>query len=280
MELAHEAGGDDADDAVVPGAGAEDDDGITLGVEVAGEHFGSFAADEIFVGLAFAVVGVEFLGEVEGEAAAVGVEGFEGVFGHVHAAGGIDARADAEADVHGGGVAIHAGDFLEGFEAGVEGEREAFEAVADEKAVFRDHRDDIGDGGDGDEVEEFLEVEGGFAGFEEGVAEFEGNTGGAEVGEFGAAFRVDEGVAVGACVWEGLVVIDDDDIDALGAKHGDFVDGDGAAIDGDEEVGFGALAHAAFEGGDAEAVPFGTAAGGEVARFEAVGAEDPPHEGD
>jgi len=112
------------------------------------------------------------------------------------------------------------------------------------------------------------------------VAEFEGDTGGAEVGEFGAAFRVDEGVAVGACVREGLVVIDDDDIDALGAKHGDFVDGDGAAIDGDEEVGFRALVHAAFEGCDAEAVSLGAAAGDEVAWFEAIGAEDPPHEGD
>ncbi len=85
---------------------------------------------------------------------------------------------------------------MEGAEAGVGGLVELDEAVADEDAVFTDEGDDVGDGGGGDEVEEVFEIEGGGACFEEGVGDFKGDAGGAEVGELVAAFGVNEGVAV------------------------------------------------------------------------------------
>lgn len=73
--------------------------------------------------------------------------------------------------------------------------------MADEEAVFFDEWDDIGDGGDGDEFEEFLEVEViGGAGADEGVAEFEADACGAEVGGAAAAFGIDDGDGVGAAV--------------------------------------------------------------------------------
>ncbi len=58
-----------------------------------------FLADGCFEGLALAVVGVEFLGELSGGGRAVRVEECEGVFGGVHSAGGVDSGADAETDV-------------------------------------------------------------------------------------------------------------------------------------------------------------------------------------
>lgn len=76
------------------------------------------------------------------------------------------------------------------------------------------------------------------------------------------------------------MVVDDDDIDAVVAEGFDFVEGDGAAVDGDEEVGFGAFLHAAVDGGGGEAVAFGGAFGDEVPGFDAVGVEDTAHDGD
>ncbi len=155
-----------------------------------------------------------------------------------------------------------------------------FEAVAHHQAVLADHRDDVGNGGDRDEIDEFLEIEVHLAGLQQGVAEFENHASGAEVGEIIAAFRVHQGAAIRPHTGDRFVVIDDQDVDAVGPQGRDFVDGNRAAIDRNQEVGFGALRHAAFERRRAEAVAFRAAARDEVAGFQAVGHQNPPHQGD
>lgn len=79
------------------------------------------------------------------------------------------------------------------------------------------------------------------------------------------------------------MVVDDNNVDPLGAELRDGADGDGAAVNGDEEVGAlarGAFFHAAFEGGFVEAVTFGGATGDEALRVESVGLEDFFKDGD
>jgi hypothetical protein len=115
--------------------------------------------------------------------------------------------------------------------------------VAHDDAVFTREGDDVGNGGDGDQFEKRFEdsVKAGFgpagAG-QDGVSEFEGDSGAAEVGvrviAIGAT-GVDDGEGRGEGGFGEVVVCDDDvDIEFAGAADGGF--GADAVIDADDET--------------------------------------------
>ena len=121
-----------------------------------------------------------------------GQEQAQGVFGGFEAAGGIEAGRELEADFVGAERGRGLGDSFQGDQAGPLGGVQAFQAGGDQNAVFAGERDDVGDGAEGDQVEQGAQVEVGCAGqagfasaLEEGVGEFEGEAGGAEFGEGG-----------------------------------------------------------------------------------------------
>lgn len=76
-----------------------DDGGLASGVEVSCDPRLDLFGDEALEVLAFAVLGVEALGEACGFEGVVGEEQLKGGIGFAEAACGIDARAEAEADV-------------------------------------------------------------------------------------------------------------------------------------------------------------------------------------
>jgi len=84
--------------------------------------------------------------------------------------------------------------------------------------------------------------------------EDESDTGKIVESPLAVALRIDEGVRSGKFRRKSMV-IDDDDVDTLGAEPGDLLDSGGAAIDGDEERGFVFL-DAPFNAVLAEAVAF------------------------
>lgn len=111
------------------------------------------------------------------------------------------------------------------------------EAFADEDTVFGDEGCQVGEGGEGDEVEEVADVEVGEAAvFQHRVGELEGDAGTAEVVEILAKLGVDEGLAIGACAGE-FVVIEDDEVHAGLAEEGCAFEGVCGAIHRDEEGG-------------------------------------------
>ena len=149
-----------------------------------------------------------------------------------------------------------------------------FEAFADEEPVFGDEGDDVGDGGEGDEVELGFEVEVFCAAaFAHGVGEFEDDAGAAEVVEGVAEFRIDESGADGGAGGVGFVVVEDDDLDAAFGEPCGFGFGGGSAVDGDEEVD-GAFVETALEAIGGEPVAFFHAEREEAAWGEPVGDED------
>ena len=274
MVAAHEAGGDDADDAWVPAFRGDDEScGVVFGGEAVGEFLG-FVLDAVFDVLTFAVLAVEGGGQGGGAGWVGAEEEVEGSVGAVESAGGVEAGAEAEAEVHAVEWGADAGDFDEGAEAWSGAAFELFEAFADEEPVFGDEGDDVGDGGEGDEVELGFEVEVFCAAaFAHGVGEFEDDASGAEVVEGVAEFRIDEGGADGGAGGVGFVVVEDDDLDAALGEPCGFGFGGGAAVDGDEEVD-GAFVETALEAVGGEPVAFFHAEREEAAWGEPVGDED------
>ena len=116
------------------------------------------------------------LGEVFGS------QQVEGGLGGVEAAGGIEARAEAESEVHGARSSLHSADVLEGAEAGVAGGFQFFQSFGDEEAIFCHERHNVSHRAEGDEVEQVFEqaaLRRGAARFEQGMSQFEGEPGGA-----------------------------------------------------------------------------------------------------
>ena len=71
-----------------------------------------------------------------------------------HAAGGVEAGGELEADVgRVDVVAVEAGGADQGEQSGQAGLRDAAEAVGDERAVLADERGDVGDGPEGGQRE-------------------------------------------------------------------------------------------------------------------------------
>ena len=155
-----DAGGEDAEDAAMPLGMAEDDAlgwvGTGFGakgeqLELDGFEGGGFA------GAAVLVEGVELLREFCGRGRGSRVRKSSTTSrGDVHAAGGVDTRGEAEADLVCGGGAVQGdfGDLHEGAEARLNGVGELAQADGDDGAILAGEGDGVGDGGDGDELEE------------------------------------------------------------------------------------------------------------------------------
>ena len=99
---------------------------------------------------------VEFFGQGAGAGGVAGEEHLDDVAGDVHAAGGVDARGDAEAYFGGGGRAVERdlGDLHQGAQAGLDGIAQLAQAESGDGAIFAGERDGVGDGGDGYQLEE------------------------------------------------------------------------------------------------------------------------------
>ena len=140
-----DAGGDDADDAGVEGGVGDDENGIYIfdfRFSIFDLVFGDLQ-HFLFGGLPFAVLGFEVLGDFFGAFWGRRGQEFDGFSGVTHAAGGVQARGESEAD--GGTIDLFplavvvlavAGGFDEGEDAGVLGAEKLGEAVADDDAVF------------------------------------------------------------------------------------------------------------------------------------------------
>jgi hypothetical protein len=223
-----------------------------------------------FGGAAVVVEAVKFFGEGAGGGGVAREEELDDVAGDLHAAGGVEAGREAEADVGGGDGAggVDAGELHERAETGLRGAAEFSEADVRDGAVFAGERDGVGDGGDGEELKEAREGFGAEAielditlrsvasgAFEEGLCEFEGDGGSAEilagVGAVGLV-GVEHGEGVGDAVeLVGEMVVGDDEVEgeARGLLGGG-VSAD-AGVDGDDEadafgcgVGYAGFAHA------------------------------------
>src|ERR1700722_13570465 len=111
----------DADDTAVPALSVDDD---AVGVEkcgIAGEAFFHGTQDSPLFLLAVGVEMIEFRGEFAGSGRIFHAEEFDHVAGHVHAAGGVDSRSDAEAYFAGRGRTLGGNlrDFEQGLEPGI-----------------------------------------------------------------------------------------------------------------------------------------------------------------
>jgi hypothetical protein len=189
--------------------------------------------------------------------AVLGQQQLEAGVGAVEAAGGVQARAEAEADRAGVDRArVDLGDVHQRPQARLPGRGELAEALADEAAVLAQQRDDVGDGGERHEVEVLVGHARVLAvGLQECLRELVRDGGGAEVRTWvladpGVHDRGVRQIAVGA----GAVVVGDDHVHPGRAGARDLLDRGDRAVDGDQQVG-AALGQAVDgRGGEAVAV--------------------------
>ena len=165
---------------------------------------------------------------VASSAARCGVAGGEELDdfrGDVHAAGGVDARGEAEgyveaSDLFGGGVEGGGGE--EGAESDAGGTAQLTQAEGGDDAVLALERNGVGDGGDGGHFEEagqgFFAGASGVAAFEDGLRELERDGCAAEgflrIGAAGLV-GIEDGERDGYRVVRfGEVVVGDDEVEA------------------------------------------------------------------
>ena len=154
-----DARGENSEDAAMPGGVVEDD---ALGEKISrcGAQGFELGFDRLeglgFGGAALVVEAVEFFCELGCAGRVFCEEEFDDVAGDVHAAGGVDAWGEAEADFGGGGGAVYGDlrDLHEGAQAGLDGVAKFAQAQSGDDAVLAFERDGVGDGSDGDELEE------------------------------------------------------------------------------------------------------------------------------
>ncbi len=211
-----------------------------------------------FGGAALVIEAVQFFCQLGCAGGISCEEELDDIAGDVHSAGGVDAGADAEAYFGGGGGAVrwNLRDLHEGAEAGLDGVAEFAQTECSDDAVFPVERHGVGDGGDGDELEEGgneaavetqaldFGIGGGLCGCEqEGVGQFEGYGGSAEIFErVGAAglCGIDDGERFGdALSVVGEVVVGDDEVEAEGFCFGCGGEGADAGVYADDEADSG-----------------------------------------
>ena len=134
-----DARGEDADDAAMPAVAVDDEEAVggdfRVGCEAGfdgGERGGFHVA-------ALAVEALEFGGELGGAVRVARGKELDDVGGHVHAAGGVDARREAEGDVEAGelfGCGIERGRGKERAQAGAHGTAQLAQAEGGDGAVF------------------------------------------------------------------------------------------------------------------------------------------------
>ncbi len=166
---------------------AFDDNEVLIRVEFGAEDGDDFMYDAAFDSLALAVVSVEILSEGHGFGKVAGEQEAQRLLGVFKPAGGVEARGELETDFVGPKRGGRLGNLFQGDESGALSGVQSLEAGGNQDAVFAGQRDKVGDGAEGDEVEEGAEIEIGRAGerrfagaFQEGMGEFEGESDRAE----------------------------------------------------------------------------------------------------
>ena len=237
------------------------------GVQCRDLGFG-FIADAGLDVAALVVGAVQLLGDLRRAQRVVGQEQLEAGVGAVEPPGGVQTRREAKGDGALGELGgIDSRDAHQSAQAGLGGPRERAQAAAHERAVLIDERHDVGDRGEGHEVEVLLQRArrghersrvgsrdtGPIAvrahvtiplpralkcgGALERQGELEGDRRGAEIGARVAADRRMHDRRVGQhAVGARRVVVGDDDLDPQRPGRGDLGDGGDRAVDGDEQA--------------------------------------------
>ena len=255
------ARGEDADDAAMPAVAVDDE-------QAAGGKFGVLrkacfdCGERGSFGLAaLAIEQLEIGGEFERTGAVARGKELNDLRGDVHAAGGVDARGQAEGDVEAGerlGCGIERGHLKERAQARADGTAQLANPERGDGAVLAAQWNGIGDGGDGSHFEKagqrLFAGARGIAGLKERLRQFERDSCAAE-GLFRIAaaglIGIQDGQRVGdAIVGGGEVVVGDDEIEAEAARGFRFGKGAHAGVDGDDEahaIGVCRLQHAGLE---------------------------------
>ena len=110
------------------------------------------------------LLGVELLRDGQGFGQVAGQQQAQGVFGGFEAARGVETGGELEADFVGAEQGRGLSDSFQGDQAGPLGGVQALQAGGNQNAVLAGERDDVGDGAEGDQVEQGAQVEVGRAG--------------------------------------------------------------------------------------------------------------------
>ncbi len=151
-----DARGEDADDAAMPAVAVDDEQACGDEFGIGGEARLDDAERGGFSVAALAVEALELGGKFAGAGMVAGGEKLDDFGGDVHAAGGVDARSEAEGDVEagerlGGGIERSGGE--ESAQAGADGTAQFAQAECGDDAILAVERNGIGDGGDGRHLE-------------------------------------------------------------------------------------------------------------------------------
>ena len=108
-------------------------------------------------------------------------EEFDDVAGHIHAAGGVDARRDSKSDLsRSKGAATELRYFQQGFEAGIDGRSQAFQSQLGKDAILSGERHRVSDGRNRNHFHERLQQAGSIilrsSPFDQTLRDFEGHT--------------------------------------------------------------------------------------------------------
>ena len=160
------------------------------GLNLARTEANDFLGDGAFDLLALAVVGVQVLREGQRFGEVAGQQQAQSVLGGFQPAGGVETGGELEADFVGAEPGRGLSDSFQGHQPRPLGGVQAFQAGGNQNAVLAGQGDDVGNGGESNQVEQGAQVELGRArqaglasAFDEGVGEFEGEAGGTEFGE-------------------------------------------------------------------------------------------------
>ena len=270
------ARGEDADDAAMPAFAVDDEQaiGCDLGVgREAGLDGGERGGLDV---AALAVEAIELGGKIGSAMGVARGEKLDDVGGDVHAAGGVDARGEAEGDVEAGELlrgGVECGGGEERAETCANGTAQLAQAEGGDGTIFAAEGNGVGDGSDGRHLEKtrqrLLAGADGIAALEQRLRELERDGGAAEgflrVGAAGLigiedSERGGNGVVDGATphgrrpVWPKWrpgsgrqVMVGDDEVEAEAARGFRFSEGPHAGIDGDNDadaLGVGRFQHA------------------------------------
>ena len=235
MEPLGEARRDDPDHALVPVLVPQDvptPSPLWLGQRVHGRD--GVAQDPILDRLAVAIQLLEDLGATPRLVGIGGQHELERHVGATQPAGSVDPGCKAEA--HGAGVdgcRIHVRAPHERLKPWTRGSCERSQPGRRQRAVLVDERDDVGDGGERDEIE--IPSNRGVVGAEERLAELVHDARSAQLGERIARRSCRDDRAVGKHL-SGSVVVGHDDLEAASLRLGDLLHRCDPAVDGEDET--------------------------------------------
>ena len=88
--------------------------------------------------------------------------------------------------------------------------------------IFADQGNQIGEGGERDDVQVILQIDGGIRpSLKQRVSDFKGFSGAAKIRKFSVRLRIDQGHAIGSIAGD-FVMIEDDDVSSALTNHRHF----------------------------------------------------------